>query len=581
MPAIILASILAILLCSMPSLAAFRSASDGVDPQAAFNPHPAGDDIVLPMPCGLGMVLKAVEIPGGLLQDRSFRMGIVSEKEDGRKIYERRFTGHISAPFTKAELPPPWLDALDDKANEKATWYFIGKYEVSRLQWQAVMSALNAEGDEDVSSCPTAAIQGANLPMTDISWFQAQDFLARYNAWLVKNHSRALPAFAGSHNLGFLRLPTEEEWEYAARGGTAVPPEWWEENDLFPMEDKLLARDFGVFNSGSVLSGPAAIGSRHPNPLGIHDVIGNAREMVDGFFRFSVADMQNGHTQRRLHGSAGGIITKRGSFRSDETEILPGVRDEMPLFNARGPGKASDLGFRVVLGALNVPAGARLESLRAEENSLQSPRNLPAATVDPDNYADPIQALSAIAANGDEQIKKDLEKIKNSLEERESARAAQNSRQLERAFRSLLYQAETLRAFAYRYVEVQKEKKAASDILARNPGGENRKKALELEAMLGQYLADYLQSLQMGANYYKSGIAALCQEPPQELETLYTRAKREYGGAGVFNEHMRQNLRSLEKFTAIAMGKGVDALSQREILEGIIPERHFKAIQFN
>ncbi|MDE7372325.1 MAG: hypothetical protein K2N07_11430, partial [Desulfovibrio sp.] len=62
-----------LLLIPRPALAAFTSANDGVAVESAWNPAPAKDDIVLPMPCGLSLTLRAVAVPaGGLIKDRTF-----------------------------------------------------------------------------------------------------------------------------------------------------------------------------------------------------------------------------------------------------------------------------------------------------------------------------------------------------------------------------------------------------------------------------------------------------------------------------------------------------------------------------
>src|SRR5207244_5431596 len=72
----------------------------------------------------------------------------------------------------------------------------IGKYEVTQTQWQAVM-------DSNPST-----MKGGDRPVETVTKIEAQDFLNRLNA----------------QNDGYrYRLPTEAEWEYAARAGTAGP----------------------------------------------------------------------------------------------------------------------------------------------------------------------------------------------------------------------------------------------------------------------------------------------------------------------------------------------------------------------
>ncbi|MDR3286805.1 MAG: SUMF1/EgtB/PvdO family nonheme iron enzyme, partial [Prevotellaceae bacterium] len=67
----------------------------------------------------------------------------------------------------------------------------IGKYEVTQAQWKAVMGSNPSN------------FKGDNLPVEQVSWTDVQEFISRLNAATGKNY----------------RLPTEAEWEYAARGG--------------------------------------------------------------------------------------------------------------------------------------------------------------------------------------------------------------------------------------------------------------------------------------------------------------------------------------------------------------------------
>lgn len=567
-----------LLLAPQPALAAFTSANDGVPVETTWNPRPMQDDILLPMPCGLSMSLRAVRVPaGGLIKDRTFSMGVVNAADGERQIYERQFDGHIAAPFTLADLPPAWRRAVTGedaaKKNDGDTFYFIGKYEVSRLQWEAVMRAVNEDGSVDEAACPVkgaTAPAGSNLPEGGISWFDAQRFLQKYTAWLVREHADSLPRFTGTRNVGFLRLPTEEEWEFAARGGADVPPEWWADKDVFPLEEGKALKDYGVFSADTVLSGPAPIGSRNPNPLGIHDTLGNVRELTDGFFRLSIADMQSGLVRQRLHGAAGGILVKGGGFRSDAAAVAPGRRDEVPLYTASGPGRPEDLGMRVVLSGINIPNAERLETLRREE---RAPAPAPAARTG----RTPLEAVEALAAAAPG-LRPQLDRLRAMLEDQESAARRERAGTLEHEFRSLLYQAETLRAFAFRYSAAHKQREKIREMLKKPMDAATKAQAEKLLAQAGSDLGDYLESLRMGAGYYRTSLGLVSAAPAAETERLATQCRREYGGAGVFNTHMTQNIAVLEDWLARARAKGVSSLNVRDILKGIIPEQHFRVL---
>jgi hypothetical protein len=192
---------------------------------------------------------------------------------------------------------------------------------------------------------PTGLTADDPRPKTDISWFEAVTFTERYTEWLLENAPAALPHFAGGR-FGYIRLPTEAEWEYAARGGHMVTGQQLNREEFFPLGNRSF-RDFAVFTDSMAAKQPerlAWIGSRCANPLGLYDTAGNAAEMLLDPFRFSLGF--------RLHGATGGFIAKGGSYRKRLAEIMPGRREEIPFFLDNGAYRATDLGFRVVLSAI-------------------------------------------------------------------------------------------------------------------------------------------------------------------------------------------------------------------------------------
>nr|WP_255517638.1 formylglycine-generating enzyme family protein [Herbaspirillum sp. SJZ107] len=129
--------------------------------------------------------------------------------------------------------------------------FAIGKYEVTVQQWNACANA---------GACPKIpqpAGTGANAPMRDVSWEDAQ----QYVKWL------------GSVSARPYRLPTEAEWEFAARGGTATPF-WWGEQMA---AGKANCKECGPPWSDTR---PADTGSFAANPYGLYDTSGSVWEWV-------------------------------------------------------------------------------------------------------------------------------------------------------------------------------------------------------------------------------------------------------------------------------------------------------------
>ncbi|MFO0984031.1 MAG: bifunctional serine/threonine-protein kinase/formylglycine-generating enzyme family protein [Planctomycetota bacterium] len=135
--------------------------------------------------------------------------------------------------------------------------YFLSKYEMTRGQW------LRAMGNDP--SYDPALLQ--DRPVEQVSWQDCQEAMQRYG----------------------LCLPTEAQWEYAARGGTTTP--WWcgELKDSVARAGNLADRSYAgginriviteAWNDGYI--GPAPVGRFAANPFGLHDVIGNVFEWCE------------------------------------------------------------------------------------------------------------------------------------------------------------------------------------------------------------------------------------------------------------------------------------------------------------
>jgi formylglycine-generating enzyme required for sulfatase activity len=123
----------------------------------------------------------------------------------------------------------------------------IGRYELTQAQWRSVMSVNSP-----------SAFKDDDRPVEMVSWDDAQEFLERLNA---RNPGKPY------------RLPTEAEWEYAARAGSKTAY-WWGAT--------IGTGRANCWGCGSQWDSKetAPVGSFPPNAFGLHDTIGNVWEWV-------------------------------------------------------------------------------------------------------------------------------------------------------------------------------------------------------------------------------------------------------------------------------------------------------------
>ena len=142
-----------------------------------------------------------------------------------------------------------------------STPFAIGKYEVTVAQWKACADAGTcARLSQEVAADP-------NAPARDVSWDDVQQYLK----WL------------GAASGKVYRLPSEAEWEYAARGGTATAY-WW---GAQMTQGKANCKECGAPSHNE---GPAPVGSFAANPYGLYDMNGSVWEWVADCWHNSYKD---------------------------------------------------------------------------------------------------------------------------------------------------------------------------------------------------------------------------------------------------------------------------------------------------
>ena len=180
--------------------------------------------------------------------------------------------------------------------------FYIGKYEVTQAQWRKVVGT-----NSSVFQGSMVKDDADQHPVDNVTWADAQRFVERLNAM---DHS------------AHYRLPTEFEWEYAARAGANDEPTWALIHESAWEQDV----DKGTTH---------AVGGKKPNAWGLYDTLGNVWEWVDDFYNEQLfADPVPPRTGT-TH------VLRGGSFVSD-------VKNTTWFTHAGGPGSGFDVGFRVV-----------------------------------------------------------------------------------------------------------------------------------------------------------------------------------------------------------------------------------------
>ena len=178
--------------------------------------------------------------------------------------------------------------------------FWLGKYEITQAEWQAAVGTNPSE----FSGCGLC-------PVETVSWYDVQDFVRRLN---------------GRAGGDFYRLPTEAEWEYAARAGTTGDRH----------EDVDAVAWYDANSDGRT----HAVGLKAPNPWGLHDMLGNAWEWV--------ADWYGAYP--------GGTATDPRGAAAGSGRTVRGGGWNMFAGGARAPGRVfeeptyrgNQLGFRLV-----------------------------------------------------------------------------------------------------------------------------------------------------------------------------------------------------------------------------------------
>ncbi|MGB0409775.1 MAG: SUMF1/EgtB/PvdO family nonheme iron enzyme [Opitutales bacterium] len=201
--------------------------------------------------------------------------------------------------------------------------YWAGVYEVSQTEFREIMARNPSE------------YVGANHPVDSVRWQDANDFCKRLTE-TERSAGRLPPGYV-------YRLPTEAEWEYAARAGTSTPFHFGEAADATMGNFRgIYPRDWEEGKGLSATYGSVAVGSYAPNAYGIFDMHGNVSEWTVDAFNGRLPGGQLTDPAPRVDGKR--LTIRGGSWEDFAVKARSAVREDV-----RMDARSDAIGFRVFL----------------------------------------------------------------------------------------------------------------------------------------------------------------------------------------------------------------------------------------
>lgn len=247
--------------------------------------------------------MEFVNVPAG-----AFKMGLSDTELARSAAYDKQ--------IHKQDATLDWYADEIPQRQVRVKTFWLGAHEVTQGQWQSVMGA-NPSTFKNCDKCPVETV----------SWNQVREFISRLN----------------QKSDGYTyRLPTEAEWEYAARAGTTTQ---------FAFGDSLSSAQanfdgdfpFGGAAKGVNLKMTAPVGSYKPNAWGLYDMHGNVYEWVEDVHTDNYLDLPTDGSANAGNGEGRTRVLRGGSWKDLAWFCRPFIRWEgFPDF------KNEETGFRIV-----------------------------------------------------------------------------------------------------------------------------------------------------------------------------------------------------------------------------------------
>jgi formylglycine-generating enzyme required for sulfatase activity/TolB-like protein len=253
----------------------------------------------------------ASQVEGDAVNYRAIGDGLKLMAELGVKLAGSPPVGNVPANMVKVEGGTFQMGSTNGDSDEKPVHtvtvksFYMGKYEVTQKEWREVMGSNPSN------------FKGDTLPVENINWYEAVEYCNKLSL-----KEGLVPAYRGSgdsivcdSNATGYRLPTEADWEYAAKGGNKdyISYEYAGGNSV----------DSVAWYNGNSGSKTHPVGTKQPNSLGLYDMSGNVWEWCWDWF----GNYSSGSQTSPLGASSGTYrVLRGGSWYYDAAYVRSAYR---------------------------------------------------------------------------------------------------------------------------------------------------------------------------------------------------------------------------------------------------------------